>query len=129
MQSYQRAASMYKGAAVQTKRERLVVMLYDGWLSALQIARKAIEDGDHELAHRQLMKAQNIVQVLHDTLDMQYEISHNLKRLYEYFLRQLVEANVNKSVEPIDAQYPMVKGLRDAWDEALKQLESPSSTT
>jgi len=129
MQSYQRAASMYKGTAVQTKRERLVVMLYDGWLSALQIARKAIEDGDHELAHRQLIKAQNIVQVLHDTLDMQYEISHNLKSLYEYFLRQLVEANVNKSVEPINAQYPMVKGLRDAWDQALKQLEAPSSTT
>lgn len=120
---------MYKETAVQTRREKLVVLLYDGWLSALQIARKAIEEGHHELAHRQLMKAQNIVQVLHDTLDMQYEISHNLRSLYQYFLRQLIEANVNKSVEPIDAQYPMVKGLRDAWEQALQQLESTSSTS
>ncbi|UNO48797.1 MULTISPECIES: flagellar export chaperone FliS [Alicyclobacillus] len=121
--SYASRASMaYKSTAVQTSNEKLVVMLYDGWLSALEIAKDAIEAGDLARAHTQLVKAQNIVNELNNTLDMQYEVSKQLRQLYEFFLRQLVEANVQKSVQPIVEQYPIVKGLRDTWEQAIKQL-------
>ncbi|MFB5192881.1 flagellar export chaperone FliS [Alicyclobacillus fastidiosus] len=124
--SYASRASMaYKSTAVQTSGEKLVVMLYDGWLSALNIAKNAIDQEDHVTAHKQLMKAQNIVNELNNTLDMKYEISTNLRQLYEFFGRQLLQANVEKNAQIIEEQIPIVKGLRDAWEQAMKQLGGP----
>ncbi|MFD1675466.1 flagellar export chaperone FliS [Alicyclobacillus fodiniaquatilis] len=119
----QRAFMAYKSTSVQTaSREKLVIMLYDGWLSALELAKQAIEQKQLMDAHKQLMKAQSIVHELNNTLDMQYEVSKNLRQLYQYFLNQLIQANVNKDIRPIEEQYPIVKGLRDTWEEAIKQL-------
>ncbi|WAH37690.1 flagellar export chaperone FliS [Alicyclobacillus dauci] len=122
-----RASSMYRNYSVQTASQpKLVVMLYDGWLSALSIAKQAIMDKKVELAHCQLTKAQSIVQLLSGTLDMQYEISKQLEALYDFFYRQLVQANIEKSTVIIDEQISIVKELRDGWDEAVKQLADPT---
>lgn len=122
MSGLQRATTAYKSSSVQTSGPRLVVMLYDGWLSALDIAKDAIDRGDLVLAHKQLVKAQNIVSELNNTLDMQYDISQQLRKLYEFFLRQLIQANVEKNAQLIAEQIAIVKGLRDTWEEAAKQL-------
>lgn len=121
-----RAFTAYQSTSVQTaSRERLVIMLYDGWLSALQLAKGAIEQKQLHIAHKELMKAQSIIQQLNYTLDMQYEVSGDLRKLYEFFLKQLIQANVNKDIQPIDEQYQIVRDLRDTWEEAMKRLDVP----
>lgn len=119
------ASNAYRSNAVQTSGGKLVVMLYDGWLTALEVSKDAILKEDLGLAHEHLVRAQNIVGELINTLDMQYDISQQLRQLYEFFSRQLVEANVYKDISKIDAQYPLVKGLRDTWEQAMKQVASP----
>ena len=52
------------------------------------------------------------------TLDRQYEVSHGLSALYDYFIRRTVEANLRKDDAPIDEILPMVTELRDSFIQA-----------
>lgn len=126
MSTLNRASNAYRSNAVQTSGEKLVVMLYDGWLSALEISKDAISSQNLVVAHEYLVRAQNIVSELNNTLDMSYEVSQQLRPLYEFFGRQLVEANVKKDISVIDVQYPLVKGLRDSWEQAMKTISGPA---
>jgi len=54
------------------------------------------------------------------TLDMKYEVSHNLMALYDYLHRRLVEANTRKDVAALEEVLRFVTELRDTWAEAVK---------
>ena len=62
------------------------------------IAQKAIEEKDVQKAHDSIIRAQDILNEFKATLDMRYEISHNLNLLYDYFLDRLIEANIRKDI-------------------------------
>jgi flagellar protein FliS len=124
LQAYNR----YKTMSIQTASpDRLLIMLYDGLLLAMRTAKAHIEEKNLPEAHRQLVKAQDIVRELRNTLKMEYEISHALAALYDYFLRRLTEANIKKSVEPIDEIYPRVEELREAWVQAAMKLRAEAA--
>jgi len=44
----------------------------------------------------------------------------NLDRLYDYYLRRLMEANLKKQVKPLAEVEGLVKQLRDGWSEMLR---------
>lgn len=112
----------YKATAVQTaKPGKLLLMLYDGLLLALKQAKQNIEDGALSEAHRQLIKAQDIVTELMCTLNMEYDIAKNLYQLYDYFKRRLIEANVRKDAGIVEEVLSFIKELRDAWEVAVRQ--------
>ncbi|CAM3952042.1 flagellar export chaperone FliS [Alicyclobacillus pomorum] len=122
------AYARYKAMSVQTASpDRLLIMLYDGLLLAMRSAKEQILASNLPEAHRQLVKAQDIVHELRNTLKMEYEISHALAALYEYFLRRLTEANVKKAVHPIDEIYPRVEELREAWVQASMKLRTEAA--
>lgn len=119
----QQVYAKYKTTSVYTAGpERLLIMLYDGLLKAMGTARVAIIGQNLTEAHTQLIKSQDIVVELHTSLNMDYEISHALASLYEYFTRKLVEANIAKSVEPLDEIEPRIRELRDAWVQAAATI-------
>jgi flagellar protein FliS len=132
-QSYART---YRANAVLTASPgQLVLMLYDGALKALALAREAFARPESdfrriEVINTQLLKAQAILNELSSGLNLEAggEFARTLQRLYEYHHQRLFEANLRKQVEPVVEVERLLRELRDAWAEMLrKQSESVSS--
>lgn len=98
----------------------LVVMLYNGCIRFIKQAMECIESKDLEGAHKAIIRAQDIILEFMTTLDMKYEISHNLLALYDYLHRRLVEANTKKDVVILEEVLTFVTELRDTWAEVVK---------
>ena len=62
----------------------------------------------------------DITQYLSDTLDPQYEISHELDRLYEYMIYELGRAKIGRHLEPLAHVKTMAGELRESFREAQK---------
>lgn len=115
------AYDTYKQNAIMTASpEELTLMLYNGLIKFMMVARKAIEEKDIPKAHENIIRAQDILNEFKATLDMQYEISHNLNQLYDYFLDRLFEANIKKDTAILDEVLRFVRELRDTWAQAMK---------
>ena len=101
--------------------EQILILLYDGAIKFLNQAKIGIQNKDIELTHNNLIKAQNIISELRDTLDMKIggELANNLYSLYNYFNRRLVQANIKKEIEPVDEVLEHLRGLRDTWKQAI----------
>ena len=98
----------------------LIVMLYDALKKNIVLGRKGINKKDAHAAHKHLMKAQEIVAELVNSLDMNYQISEELLSLYEFILRNLEYANLHKdadTTETLDPVIEIVDTLRSAWSE------------
>lgn len=116
------AAEAYKRQQVLTATpEALTLMLYNGCLRFMKEGREAIEKKEFEQANTSLQKAQNIIAEFRVTLNMDYEISHQLMPLYNYVYDRLVEGNVKADVNMITEAQGIITELRDAWAQAMKK--------
>jgi flagellar protein FliS len=118
------AYQVYRQTQTQTAAPgELVLMLYRGALRFLSTAIDAIENKDIVAAHNGLMKAQAIVNELNDTLDLERggEVASNLRRIYEYMNRRLLEANIRKDVQPAREIQKLLREMLPAWEAAVKQ--------
>lgn len=96
---------------------RLIIMLYDGALKNLRNAKNCITHKDINGAHNLLMKTQGIIKELNITLNMNAgEIASNLRNLYLYMIKLLVEANVTKDMGKIEEVIELLSTLKEAWD-------------
>lgn len=125
-----RAASTYRQNDITTRSPlELVVLLYDGLLSSLSACRAASDAGDMRGRAEGIAKALAIVAELQNTLDMDSggEVAVELDRLYAYVLSRLTDANVHRSVEPIDEVHRLFSPLRDAWAQIASQPAAGSA--
>ena len=119
------AAEAYKRQQVLTATpEALTLMLYNGALRFMTEGRDAIERKDYEEANNSLQKAQNIITEFRVTLNMEYEISHQLLPLYNYVYDRLVEANMKSDLAQLDEAKNIITELRDAWAQAMKKARA-----
>ena len=95
----------------------IVVKLYDEAERQMNRAIFYIGEKNYESSNNCLKKTQDIVNALRSVLDMDIPISKNLDSLYEFFNRQLIEANVKKDVEIIKELLPMFADLKDAFSQ------------
>jgi len=117
----------YKENSVYTASpEELTLMLYNGLVKFIMKAQYAITKNDMEMAHDNIIKAQDIIQEFISTLDKSYEVSANLMLLYDYMYRRLIDANVQKSTEILDEVLGFARELRDTWEQAMKIAKRPS---
>jgi len=115
-------ARTYQAQAVLSASPgRLVLMLYDGTLRFLGHARDALQSPESTPRRIEIIKAQNILVELQATLNHEAGGDHsaNLDRLYDYYMRRLLEANIKKIVEPVIEVEALVRQLRDGWAEML----------
>jgi len=107
----------YKESAVlSAPPELLVVMLYDGARKFLFQAGVAMRDGKIELTNRKLRRAEDIIQHLRDTLDMdQGDIAANLESIYVFCLRQLRQARFEKDPASLEHISSLLGQLREAF--------------
>jgi len=111
----------YRQFSVQTATPLgLVVMLYDGALTALRGAVTAIEAHDISNKCTQLNRAQAIVLQLEGTLNFELggEVAQTLKALYVHARAQMLKANIENSPEILRALIEKISTVREAWNEA-----------
>jgi flagellar protein FliS len=124
-----KAYTAYKAASVSnSKPEDLVMMLYTGLVRFIMQAQKAIETDEIEKAHENITRAQDIISELESSLNMEYEISHNLMLLYDYLYRRLVDANVKKDRAILDEVLKFAVEFRDTWSQAMKNVKEQGQT-
>ena len=112
------AYSAYKKQSLTTLTPmEIVVKLYDEAERQMNRAIFYIGEKNYESSNNCLKKTQDIVNALRSVLDMDIPISKNLDSLYEFFNRQLIEANVKKDVEIIKELLPMFADLKDAFSQ------------
>jgi flagellar protein FliS len=95
----------------------LVIMLYDALKKNIILGRRGIQKKDVQSAHKHLIKAQEIISELINCLDMNYQISEELLSIYEFMLRNTVDANLNKDESSLAPVIDMIESLREAWKE------------
>lgn len=98
----------------------LTLMLYDGLVKFIRLSVMSVENNDMKACHNYLLRSQEILSHLNDTLDFQYEISKNLSALYDYMIRRLMEANVKKDVHIAGEVLGLAGELRETWRQAVK---------
>lgn len=131
MSAYARHAEAYRKQAVLTASPgQLVLMLYDGVLRFIAQAKEAFNEPAEshrriERIHTSLERATNILAELQSNLDLSAggDYAENLDRLYDYYQRRLVEANMRKDVGPALEVEQLVQALREAWAEMLLKAD------
>ena len=114
------AYAKYKEQSVTTATpEELTLMLYNGCLKFINLAEVFIDDKNIEKINVNILKAQDIVNELNITLNMDYEVSENLRQLYSFVNERLIEANLRKDKKPLLEAKEIVTELRDTWKEAM----------
>lgn len=110
----------YKEQKIMTaKPEELTLMLYEGLVKFLKQAKIFIEQNNIEKINNSIIRSQDIIDELNITLNMDYEISKNLRSLYIYMNDKLVDANIKKDKDSIDTVLELAKDLKDTWKEAM----------
>ena len=97
---------------------QLIVMLFDGALSALLRARILMNQGDIAGKGLALSKAINIIDNgLKSGLDHQQggEMADNLAALYDYMKRRLMQANLHNDEAAITEVVKLLENIADAW--------------
>lgn len=120
------AARKYRTESITTQqRGKLIVMLYDGTIKFLNIAKDKLREGDYALKGVYIGKAQDIVSELSNCLDAEAapDIARDLKALYTFIYRHLNEANIERSTEKIDECIRILSELRDAWEKVASSPE------
>jgi len=115
---YQKGLDSYRQTQVTSRTPlELVVMLYDGVLGHLSVARDAIERKDIMARRDAMSRALAILGELQNTLNVEHggEIAAALDDLYTYATRRLMQAVVDNDVEPVDEVRRLLDGLRDSW--------------
>lgn len=105
--------------------ERLVILLYERASRDVHEARRGIVDGDHEIRHRNLVHAQEIIEELAYAVRPDvWEAGDGLLGLYEYIHQRLVEANIGSDLVALDEATRLIDDLASAWRDAYVSLQT-----
>jgi flagellar protein FliS len=96
---------------------RLVLMLMDGVLERLVVARACIERGEIARKAQLLHSCVTLIGELRGSLNTQQggALARNLSDLYEYMVRQLLRANVDSNVSLVKEVSSLLGEVRSAW--------------
>lgn len=117
----------YKQTQINTTpKEQILLMLYDGAVRFLHLAKEGFAEKNIEKIHNNIVKTQNIITEFQVNLDMNAggEFAQNLFNLYDFLTRQLLIANVKKDEAALDLVIKHVTELRDTWREAVKKFKA-----
>ncbi|MBL0385532.1 flagellar export chaperone FliS [Tumebacillus sp. ITR2] len=111
----------YNNAQVMTAPPgELTLMLYNGAIKFLKIAKTAMEAKKIADTNHNIQRAQDIISELMCTLNMDVEISKNLMALYEFMNNHLLQANIQKDPNLVQEVLDLVEDLRNTWVEVIK---------
>ena len=114
--AYQSAGA--HGRVADADPHRLVQLLLEGALDRLAIARGHLQAGRIAQKGETLSRAIAIVDSLNAHLDLERggEIAENLRGLYDYATRRLLEANLRNDAAAIDEVAGLLREVKAGWD-------------
>lgn len=121
---YQNGYEQYKTQSVNTMtRGEMLLLLYDELIKRLARAEIALDDKDYELFDHSVQRAKDIVKYLNETLNLDYQISFELRRMYDFFSYELNRFQIGRNKKVSEELKPLIIDLRDAFREAEKKGE------
>ena len=114
----------YKQTQIQTANQgRLIVMLYEGAIKFLNSAIAAIKEKKYDEANNNIIRAEDIVTELLVSLDYEKggDIAKKLASIYIYINQQLLEANITKTIQPIEVVVQLMMDLKESWEQIADQ--------
>ena len=119
------AAQNYLRMRVMTATpEQLQMLLYDGAIRFAEQAKAALQERNFERSYNSISRVQKILTEMSCTLkhDVFPELCGKLASLYSFAYRKLIDANINHSVESVDAALNVLRYQRETWALLLDQL-------
>ena len=116
--------SQYKEMHITTASPvQLVVMLYDGAISAIRLAIEHINNKDYEAKQKQINRAQDIILELLKTLDVEQggEVAGNLQRMYLYMNKRIMEGNVKLDISALEEVIKLLDDINSSWRQLARQ--------
>lgn len=117
--AYANADNAYKNNQVMgAPQKKLIIMLYDGAIRNLKLAKIAMNEKNIEKANNTIIKAQNIIVELMSTLNFEAggDIAKNLHALYQYMYEKTIAANVEKNPDHADEVIKFLEELKEVWE-------------
>jgi flagellar protein FliS len=116
----------HHNAVATAAPEQLVVMLFDGALRFSRRAVAAYEAGQRPQATQAIGRVTSIVNELNATLDLEAggEIARNLRSIYGFVNRHLVEAVREADPNRVLQAAQLLAELREAFSEASKEVRA-----
>jgi len=117
------ARSAYRDIGVETSvlaanPHQIIVLLFDSAIDAIGQARYCMDKGDIPGKGMAISKAIRIIgEGLSSALDMDRggAIALNLRSLYDYIMKRLLEANLQSRKEYLNEVLSLLNELRGAW--------------
>ncbi|TWT27811.1 flagellar export chaperone FliS [Planomicrobium sp. CPCC 101110] len=103
--------------------QELTLMLYNGCVKFIKLAKRAMLEKNIEEKNTNIIKAQNIVNELRATLNLDIDISKNMDQLYEYMYTRLIEANTKNDVEILTEVEGYVREMRETWKQIMESVK------
>jgi flagellar protein FliS len=96
---------------------KLILICYEGAISNLKLARNRYAAKDYLAKGRALQKALDIIHEPNASLDMNKggKIAANLRSLYNYMIRALIEADLKRDLPVFDMIIFMLEDLETEW--------------
>jgi flagellar protein FliS len=116
VKAYQSAGAHGQVAAADP--HRLVQLLLEGALDRLALARGHLQAGRIAQKAETLSRAMAIVDSLNGHLDLDRggEVAANLRGLYDYATRRLLEANLRNDAAAIEEVAGLLREIKAGWD-------------
>ncbi len=114
--------NVYRANEVSTvSKSKLILLMYDGAIRFINEAIRRVETNDVAGRGTYISKAQKIVDELNGALNHKAggEVAVNLDKVYLEVSRNLIDANIRGSKEPLDEALSSLKGLRSAWNQVI----------
>ena len=110
---------------------KLVLMLYDDAIRCLKWGGRAMEKRDIQATNDNLCRAQQIIFTLLGALDREAggAIADNLAGLYNYILRLVSRANIEKDPSRVQEALGLMDTLRAGWQGAVAPGVSRTEAT
>ena len=117
--------AQYQNSKVLTASPaELTLMLYEGIIKFINIGILAIGEKDYEKANINIMKAERIVDHLNGTLNHKYPVAEDFDNIYNYLIRRLHMANVQKDKAILEEVNTHLRSVRDTWKEVMRKCRT-----
>lgn len=101
----------------------LTLMLYQGMVKSLLLAKSQYAQQQYEAMNESLHKVRSILNELIITLNMDYPIAQDLRRLYEFYNGYIAEFMIKRKGPMLDDVLDFARGLAETWKQALVSLK------
>jgi flagellar secretion chaperone FliS len=119
----------YRNVIVNTieNKEEILLMLYEGALIAVKMARRGIEEKNPKLRGEKISKVMAILTELDCALDREKggELAENLCVLYRYLMERLGIANIRNDLEALKEVERLLGQLYEGFTEAARREAPP----